>query len=63
MNECEGKNDILRCWMGCGVLGGGIVEVIGGQGIPVNAVIKVCNGKSILIWRYCRTASIIKVKM
>ena len=41
---------------------GGIHEVIRGQGIPVNAVIKVGYGKSPLIQRYCRTASGVKDK-
>ncbi len=58
VNECHWENDILRCWMGCSMLEGGIREVIRGQGIPVNAVIKVRNGKSSLIWRYRRTASV-----
>ncbi len=58
MNKCHWENDILWCWMGCSMLEGGIHKVIRGQGIPVNAVIKVHNGKSSLIWRYCRTASV-----
>lgn len=43
--------------MGCGVLEWGIYKVIGGQGIPINAVIKVCNGKGLLIRRYRRIPS------
>jgi hypothetical protein len=63
MDECNWKNRILWCWVGCGVLEGGVREVIRGQGIPVNAVIKVGYGKSPLIRRYCRTASGVKVKI
>ncbi len=60
MNECHWENDILRCWMGCGMLERGIREVIRGQGIPVNAIIKVRNSESPLIWRYCRIASVLR---
>ena len=57
MDECNRKNSILWCWIGCGVLEGDIREVIRGQGIPVNAVIKVGYGKSPLIRRHCGAAS------
>ena len=40
------------------MLEGGIREVIRDQGVPVNAVIKVRNGKSSLIRRYRRTTSV-----
>lgn len=63
MNECHRENDILRCWMSGGVLEGGIREVIRGQGIPIDAVIKVGDGKSPLIRRYCRAASGVEVNI
>ena len=43
--------------MNRGVLERGIHKVIRTQGIPVNAVVKVCNGKGLLIRGYRRTAS------
>lgn len=60
MDECNRKDGILWCWIGCGVLERGVREVIRGQGIPVNAVIKVGHGKSPLIRRYCGAASVSK---
>jgi len=36
----------------------GIHEVIGVQGIPVNAVIEVRNSKGLLIRRYCRASAV-----
>ena len=57
MDKCNWKNGILWCWIGRGVLEGGIQEVIRGQGIPVNAIIKVGYSKSPLIWRYCVATS------
>jgi hypothetical protein len=58
VNEGYRKDDVLRCRVGRGVLERGINEVIGTQGIPVDAVIKVRNGKGFLIRRYRRTASV-----
>lgn len=57
MDECNRKNGILWGWISCGVLERGVCEVIGGQGIPVNAIIKVGYGKSPLIRRHCGAAS------
>ena len=45
------KDDVLRYWMGRGVLERGIHKVIRTQGIPVDAVIKVRDGKGFLIGR------------
>jgi hypothetical protein len=59
VNECNGKDDILRHCVGRGVLEGGIHKVIRTQGIPVNAVIKVRNSESFLVRGYRRTASVI----
>ena len=60
MDECNWKNGILWCWIGRGALEGGVCEVIRGQGIPVNAIIKVGYSKSPLIRRYCGAASGLK---
>ena len=38
---------------------GGINEVVGVYGIPVDAFIKISNGKILLIRRYCRTPSVL----
>ena len=45
VNERYGKDDILRCWVGRDVLERGIHEVVRTQGIPIDAVIKVRDGK------------------
>jgi hypothetical protein len=58
INKYYGEDDILQRWMGCGVLMRSIHKVIRTQGIPVNAIIKVCNGECFLVRRYGRTASV-----
>lgn len=58
INECYRKDDILRYRVSRGVLERGIHKVIRAQGIPVNAIIKVRNGKGLFIRRYRRTASV-----
>ena len=58
VDKCYGKDDVLRCLVSRGVQEWGIHKVIGTQGIPVNAVIKVRNGKGFLIRRYRRAASV-----
>jgi hypothetical protein len=58
VNEGYGKDDILWCRVGRGVLVRGIHKVIRTQRIPVNAVIKVRDGKGFLVRRYRRTASV-----
>ncbi len=60
MNECYGNDNIFWYSMCCGVLEGGIHEVIGIQRILVSAIIKICNSKGLLVRRYCGTASIYK---
>jgi hypothetical protein len=45
VNERYGKDDILRCWVGHGVLERGIHEVVRTQEIPIDAVIKVHDRK------------------
>jgi hypothetical protein len=58
VNECYGKYDVLRCRVGRGVLERGIHKVIRFQGIPVDAVIKVRDGKGLLVGGNRRTPSV-----
>ena len=62
VNERYGKDDILRCWVGRGVLERGIHEVVRTQGIPIDAVIKVRDGKGLLVEGNRRTTSVCRAE-